>query len=186
MNEFIAALRQFLQGLRLWVTVTPWEQAIRVRLGKTTRLLGPGVHLKIPLVDMVYLQSIRMRITMLSRQTVSTSEGQAVTVTGAIGYSISDIERLYKTLHHAEDTIMNLASAAVAKHIARSDVAHCTPETIEQGLKGMLDFSGYGISFERIYICECAVTRTYRVLQESWGGTGSRLTTEEMHQRTKQ
>jgi len=187
MNELIATLRQILLSLRLWVTVTPWEQAIRVRLGRSVKLLNAGVHFKIPLIDLIYLQSVRMRIAQLPRQTLETADGRVISLVCSIGYSIADIALLYKTLNHAEDTISNLAQAAIAAHISKSQCSACTPVAIQEALKNSLPLDQYGLSGVEIYVTECAVARTYRVLGDysnySWG---SKLATDQMHDRSKQ
>lgn len=185
MNELIATLRQLIQSLRLWVTVTPWEQAIRVRLGSSLKLLNAGVHFKIPLLDIIYLQSVRMRITKLPRQTTAAADGRIVACCCAIGYSISDIMLLYKTLHHAEDTIANLAQSAITAYIAKTPSAACTSTAIAETLK--LDLRWCGIRGVEIYVTECAIVRTYRILGENENyGWGSKLSTDQMHNRTNQ
>lgn len=184
MNELIAAVRQLLLGLRLWVTVTPWEQAIRVRLGRKVTLLEAGIHLKIPLLDMIYLQSVRMRITELQRQTVTSQDGHTITTSGCLGYSVLDIAMLYKTLHHPDDTITNLARAAIAQYISTHPIAECRPAAIEENLKA-LDFSAYGISAAHIYVTEFVVVRTYRVIGDySYGSSGAKLSTDSLYTRT--
>ena len=184
MNELVAILRQFLQGLRLWVTVTPWEQAIRVRLGKSVTLLGPGVHAKVPLLDMIYLQSVRLRMTDLQRQTITSRDGKTITVSGAIGYEIQSILELYRTLHHAEDTIANFARAEIAEYIGRNDAAQCKPTAIEAHLK-TLEFSKYGLGNVRIYLTEFAVVRSIRLIGDyAYGSWGAKLSTDSTHNRT--
>lgn len=162
----------------------PWEQAIRVRFGRRVKLLTAGVHLKIPLVDIVYLQSVRLRIAALPRQAVSTSDGHVVTVIGSIGYSIADIRLLYETLHHAEDTISNLAQAAIAEHISDRKLADCSLRSVST--VRIENLGQYGIASVEIYVTEFAVVRAYRLLGDyanyAWG---SQLATDQMHNRSK-
>jgi hypothetical protein len=183
MNEFIGLVRQFLLGFRLWVTVTPWEQAIRVRLGRHLKLLRPGVHLKIPLLDLVYLQSVRMRVTQLPRQTIISKDNHTITLTAAIGYEICDIGMLYKTLHHPEDTISNLAQAAIVRYVSTHPLSECMPLAIEAELKAM-DLACYGLHSAEIFINDFAVARTYRVIGDygnyAWG---AKLSTDALHER---
>lgn len=86
-----------------WFTVMPWEQAIRIRRGKTVRLLGAGLYLKIPFIDAVYIQTTRMRMVDMPIQTVSTQDGTTLTIKAVIGYSIKDVQLLYNTLYHPDD-----------------------------------------------------------------------------------
>lgn len=177
MNEFLLALRQFFRGFRCWIVVSPWEQALQVRLGKRVRLLGPGFHWKLPVADVIYLQSVRQRISPLNKQTISTSGGQVVTVAGSLGYQIRDIARLYGSLHHAEDTLASLARAIIAKAVAGSPL--CAPQELEAKINAQLDFSDYGLSGVSVFITEFAVVRTYRLIGDySDYGWGKRLATD--------
>lgn len=63
MNELFGAIFRFFRQFQIWVVVAPWEQAVRVRLGKHLSVLNAGVHLKLPFADLVYLQSVRLRIS---------------------------------------------------------------------------------------------------------------------------
>lgn len=181
MNELLSALRQFLQGLRLWLTVAPWEQALRVRLGKHVTLLRAGVHLKIPLVDVIYVQSVRARVSDFGRQTVTTSDGKAITFAGAVGYEIADLLLLYQSLHHAEDTLRNLARAAIADHVSRSPACECAPDVVVERAtqKTAGQFAQYGLGGVCLYITEFALVRTYRVIGDYSGGFyGTALATD--------
>lgn len=127
MESFVALLRNFGQIFQSWAIVAPWELALRVRLGRHVRQLQPGVHLRIPFVDTVHKQSVRLRVTNLRTQTVVTKDGRPLTLAGTLGYAVADIERLYQTLHHAEDTIENIAQQALAGIAEESDSANISP-----------------------------------------------------------
>lgn len=160
-------VRQFGNLFRWWVVVAPWEQAIRVRLGKHVTLLGPGVYLRIPGVDQVYRQSVRRRFSNLPTQTISTKDGRALTISGAIGYHIQDIGRLYDTLHHAEDTLQSEVMAVVARQIRARDLSECDPGEVEAAATAELDFLRYGIAGVEFVITDFVAVRTYRLIQGS-------------------
>lgn len=174
-----------LSGLfRWWVTVAPWEQAVRVRLGRHVEVLHAGVHLRIPGVDRVYRQSIRRRFSSIPTQTVTTSDGKAVTLSGALAYCIDDIARLYDTLHNAEDVLQTEAAATVARFVCSHTLAECRPETIERVVTETLDLRRYGLGGIEFSITDIAAVRTFRLIQgepKNWtydGGTLSTTTAE--------
>jgi regulator of protease activity HflC (stomatin/prohibitin superfamily) len=175
MNELFMAIRQFLLGLRPWVSVTPWEQAIRVRVGKHVRLLNPGLHWKFPILDVVYLQSTRLRVSSFGggRQTLSTTDGKNVTLCGSIAYSIHDIERLYRVLHHAEDSLQCIARGRIAEFITSHKLAECGPEDLTRIIGSALsaEFTEYGLSDVALYLSDYALVRTYRIIGD-WGASG--------------
>lgn len=135
-----------------------------MRLGKRVKLMHPGIHFKLPIVDVVYLQSIRLRLTAITKQTVSTHSGQVVTLSGALGYRIDDILKLYNSIHHAEDTLCALARSHIAEYISTHDLEDCHPKDVEAAVNGELDFARYGLADTKIYINEFAMARTYRII----------------------
>lgn len=178
-NSFWSLLDRFLGLFTWWVTVTPWEQALRVRLGKRVTRLVPGIHLKIPVIDAIYKQSVRLRSACLPVQTITTSDGKTITLAAVLNYEIRDIELLYMTLHHAEDTLRNLATGAIAAYVRSRPLSECGPEDIVVGVG--LDLDRYGIETAGIQVIDYAVVRTYRLIMDSkWGGHGDPLDTTQV------
>lgn len=174
-KELFAGLRDLIVW---WVTVAPWEQALRVRLGKHVQRLETGVHLRIPGIDRVYRQSIRRRTCDLSMQTLTTSDGATVTVAGSLRYAIADIELLYQTLHHAESTLMDLAGGIVARTITQLARSECTADAIEAAVRRELDIQQYGLTDAELYVTSFAFVRTYRLIQDGrWSVQDDRLNT---------
>jgi hypothetical protein len=180
MQGLVELLSRFFRSFRLWVTVAPWEQAIRVRLGKHVHLLQPGIHLRIPFVDAVHVQSVRLRVSPIGRQTLTMSDGRTtVTLSGSLGYAVHNIEHLYRRMHHAEDTIQQIARGAIAQYVATSSPICCTPHLIEKHVGQTLDLSEYGLEDEQLHITDFAIVRTYRLIGDvQYGIHGSSLSTE--------
>lgn len=178
MNTLWQLLTQIRRVFEWWVVVQPWEQALRVRLGKHVRRLGSGCHLRVPFADVIYRQSVRMRWCDLSTQTITTADGKAVTLSAALGYQIADIERLYQSLHHAEGTLQYLAMCAIAEAVHGAQAADCRPETVQDRADAALQLEPYGIADASIRVTDFAFVRTYRLIQDQkWGGTGDQLNT---------
>jgi len=95
MNLFSRLIEKFRSLFIWWVIITPWEQVLRVRLGKHLKLLEEGIHLKIPGIDYIFRQSTRMRVGLLPTQTLTTEDNKTLTIRGMIVYSIADLELLY-------------------------------------------------------------------------------------------
>lgn len=178
-NEIINSINAFFTNVRPWVMVTPWEQALRVRFGKYTKILHAGFHIRIPVFDQFHIQSIRTRISTLERQTVTTKDNKIVTLSAQIEYSIENIEKLYRTLHHAEDTIRNAIKFNIADYIFSKDFLECIPSEICSSVLNSTDFRKYGILLTGISITDFAFTQTYRFIGDYGAGqAGSLLVTE--------
>jgi hypothetical protein len=91
-------------------------------------------------------------------------DGKTVTLSGAIGYVIEDIGKLYTTLHHAEDTIANMAMVAIAQYVSTHEIDVCHPDQIVAYLRETLDFGKFGLGEVTAYLTDFSVVRTYRLI----------------------
>ncbi len=180
-NTFQEMLRQFGRLFRWWIIVLPWDQAIRVRLGKHTRVLGPGVYWRIPYVDLVFQQSIRQRSARNDMQTLTTADGQTISLSSQMIFSIFDIEMLFQSLHHPEDTLTAIVQASTAYVVSEHRSHEVTPESIEAHLNEQVCFDEMGLTGVQFFITNFAKVRTYRLLQDvtrEWR-TGDGLRTDQ-------
>jgi hypothetical protein len=179
MNQLVEAILRFLRNFKLWVVVSPWEQAVRVRLGKQVSVLDAGIHLRLPLADVVYVQSTRLRFTQTDRQTVTAKDGKTVSVVASIGYEIMDLEKLYRTVHHAEDTIRQMVRGSIAVYLSERYSAQVTAGDIARELSAMCDLSAFGLVTSEVIVTDLVIARTYRLIGD-FGSyqSGTSLNTE--------
>lgn len=163
-----------------WVTIAPWESALRVRLGKSIVVLGAGVHWVIPYVDRVFKKSVRERVCNIPLQTLTTSDGKTLTIKGTLGYEIRNIKKLYAKLDHAEDTLVNKTAQKVAAYVATHTAAECLPAVVQEAVNRDLDYMQYGIGGGSFGVTDYAFVKTYRLLTGGDNGTyGDALSTME-------
>lgn len=171
--EAISQLVIWMKGLfTWWVVIVPWEQGVRVLLGKHRKLLKPGVAFRLPIVHLIFKQSVRLRSADLQLQTVTTKDGHGVAIAGAIFYKITDVLKLYETLHHAQETTAAMAAGAIAEAVRSLDREDCIPAAVVGLVKAKLDFTQYGIELGDLYLTDFAYVKTYRLIsddkRQSW------------------
>jgi regulator of protease activity HflC (stomatin/prohibitin superfamily) len=176
-KETFEYLSKFLQW---YVMVAPWEKGIRIRLGKNQKLLDPGIHFRVPFIDTIYIQPIRVRVAHLSAQTATTRDGQAVTFAVAVGYSINDIMKLYNSVNEPERTICNMVQGEATHYVAVNELKDCTPAILSEAVAALLkQKADYGLNYEYIRIVSYAVVRTYRIINDNyWLSDGLDLKTK--------
>lgn len=162
-NEIIKALSQLFHW---WILVMPWEQGLRIRLGKNVKVLVGGIYLRIPFVDIAYVKAFRVRIIPIAPQTVTTADRQTVTVTCALGYEIVDILKLYNSLNDPEMTLSTIAACHVATKLMTSTAGGLTSADIESYLMDEMGKTDYGLKFSYLKITSFAIVRTYRLIQD--------------------
>jgi len=144
----------------------PWERGVHVRLGKRTRILEGGVHWRIPFIDKVYIQTTRLRVIQGPSQTVTTKDGKTVTIVMAIGYVISDIEKMFQKMYHPEETLCGMVQGSVSDFVGIRELAECTYSKIEQSVKNDMNMEDYGMTLEYVKVSGFAVVKALRLIQE--------------------
>jgi regulator of protease activity HflC (stomatin/prohibitin superfamily) len=176
MNQIKDFFEYIFNAIKIWVIVQPWQQGIRVRNGKKVKLLDNGIYFKIPYFDSVYVQENKLRIGDVPMQTVTTKDLKSITIASSVGYTITDIEKLYNSLYHPETTIRNIAMSIVASMIFTKEITEVKPDEIEKDVLIELQKLDYGLTFDYFRITNFAVARTYRLIQDqNWGGENLKL-----------
>ncbi len=162
-NSIFAFLSKLLQW---WFTVMPWEQAIRVRKGNITKVLNAGLYLKIPFIDSVYIQTTRMRMIDIPMQTLSTIDGNTITIKSAIGYTINDIMILYNSLYHPEMSLSSMVMGYIGEYVRKNAIAEITPENISLSVNSQINQENYGLKDVSVRITTFAIVKTFRLIQD--------------------
>lgn len=169
MNQVKEFLEYLFNAIKIWIIVQPWEQGIRVRRGKFIKLLNAGMYFRIPYLDSVYIQSSRLRVVSMPIQTLTSKNLSTITLNSALGYSIVNMEVLYKKLYHPEVTLSNMAMSEIADFVYKHNIEDLTPEAIEKAVIDKLNAVSYGISVEYFRLTNFAVVKTFRLIQDgSW------------------
>ncbi len=181
MSGILDYLTRLLRGVAFWVLVLPWQQGLRVRAGRHVRLLSPGMYFKIPLLDVVRVESIRRRTSMVPVQTLSTSDGATVTVSAVVGYVIGDLELLFRSLHHAEDTIVQTVQGVVADQVFKHRREEIDPAQLGQIVSEQLAeaFAPYGLADVSMHVTDFAFVRAFRLIQDQRWFHGRALNTQD-------
>jgi len=159
-----------------WFTVTPWEQAVFIRFGKNCKVLKEGFYFKIPFIDQIYVQQIRLRTVDLPIQTISTLDNKTITVKSVMTYSIVDIFTLYNTISHPELTLAGIVMSEISGYIriTNSDVVDTIK--MEQNILDKLIEKNYGLGDLTVRITSWAEVKTFRLIQDqSWMSEGMNM-----------
>lgn len=158
-----------------WVIVAPWEQGVRVRGGKNARLLEPGVRFRIPFWDRVYRQSLRERVVGVPPQTLTFTDGKAITMRIVVMYSIADLLQVYNTLEEVHAVVSGEAAGILSEYISGRDSTAFSVLQAETIVEDNIDLEAYGLTPGRVRVTDAALVRTYRLISGDgdngfWGG----------------
>lgn len=172
--NFLKDIIDYIQKLfTWWIVVMPWEQGIRVTLGKKTTIMNGGIYLKLPLIHTCYVQEKRLRTINTSIQTISTKDHQVISIGCTIGYSINDISKLFNTLYQPDMTVASTVLGVISDYIFNHNLAECLPKEIEKSVSEAMGRKDYGLKFEIVRITTFASVKTFRLIQDQsqmWEG----------------
>lgn len=169
MNGLSSLINYMTDLLRWWVVLAPWEQGIRVRLGKRITVLNAGVYLRIPMMDKIYIQSIRLRMISIHTQTLTTADGKLLTIGAAVGYSVKDILKLYQRMHFPEETLRNIVASEIAREVAQDRAEHLSPDVLGKLVTDNINFDEFGLEAGAVTITDFAFVRAHRLIMDGRG-----------------
>lgn len=161
---WLSQLFGFFRAFQLWVVVAPWESGLRIRLGKTSEVLHPGPHWRIPFLDRIFVQPVRLRTISDSGQTMATKDGKVLTLAVAVSYAIGDIQQLYSTVSNPEVTLLYQVQGLIAKVVANATSTEISPGLIEQLVTERMPASAWGLRDVSLMVTSFAFVRTFRLL----------------------
>lgn len=167
LNQLIQSTTRIFQW---WVTVATWEQGVRVRFGKRTKHLLPGVHFRIPFLDRVVVVCVRERVVDTDNKTVTTSDGKALTFGLSMRYSISNAKLMIESVARPEGTMRELALAVACEHVSSTHSNDLTPHGIAEAISSQVGVAKWGLEKFRPFVTTFAYTRTLRLLQAQDNG----------------
>jgi hypothetical protein len=178
MNQVQQFFEYIFNAVKVFVIIQPWQTGLRVRNGRKIKKLNKGIYFRIPYFDSVFIQETRLRVGEVPIQTLTSKDLQTLTISSSFGYSVEDIETLYNTLYHPEETLQNIAMSEVANFVFTNNIKDITPDNIEKSVLDKFKEMGYGLNFEYFKIANFAVVKTFRLIQDQSYGY-SRLDMED-------
>ena len=166
MNQVQQFFEYIFNAVKIFIIVQPWQTGIRVRNGNKIKQLEKGIYFRIPYFDSVFVQESRLRVCEVPIQTLTSKDLKTLTISSSLGYSLRNIEILYDTLYHPEETLQNIAMSEVASFVFINGIENITPNSIEQAVLLKLKEKDYGLNFEYFKVANFAVVKTFRLIQD--------------------
>lgn len=162
-------LTRFFEELKPWATVLPWEASLRTRFGKYFKSFGPGVHFRIPMFDSYHTLNVVPRVVNLPHQSLETTDGKTLAVSGALAYSVSDVEKVLVEVDDHDESLVNLAMGLIAYYVSNHDAASCGHDAVQSGvIPSLRDVAAeWGIEVSHLYITDLCKHKAYRLLHDN-------------------
>lgn len=165
-----------------WVIVGPWEEALRVRSipfrDQTVTNLRSGPQWSFPFIDKIYIQDMRMRFCDMPVQNLTTADGHVLTIKCNLGYKIRNIRKLYDTLLHAEDSLVEAVTGFIADYVYQNPRGFL-PGELCADVTDKVNFTQYGLTGVKLKVTDFAYVPALRLIQGgNYYPTGDKLQTD--------
>lgn len=169
MEAFFQFVKDIFSEFRFWAVIPAWELGLRVRRGKEVSSLAPGWHWVIPVIDQIEQVPVKLQIVNLPNQSLRTTDDKTVAVSAAIAYTVTDIVKLYTTVHNYDDSLVNLTMGIIADYIANHTWAECSLDKMQNqvSIRVRREAKPWGIEVDHVYITDLCLHKALRLLTET-------------------
>ena len=167
LTEVLKGITDFIPRIS---TLQPWEAGVRTTLGKHKKAIGPGWYVYWPTIQEIHYMEIQPQIVDLRVQSVWTSDGHDLAISGGVRYRISDAMKAFTNIQAVDAAIQNVSLGIIAEYVNARTMADCHDIVNLKGeiLKGLRDdCQGWGVKVERVYITDIGRTRNIRLLHHN-------------------
>jgi regulator of protease activity HflC (stomatin/prohibitin superfamily) len=153
--------------------IQPWEGGVRITSflsRQRVRAIGPGLHFKIPFIQIIETTEVVTTTQNLPPQSLTTKDGKSVTVSGIIKFSIKDVVPLFTSVVDREDVLRDVALGAIHRAVRSREWGEIIKDqgTLEKEVRSSIadDVNKLGFKIERFTFSDLASVRTIRLMQE--------------------
>lgn len=170
MLDFLRELVTMLwEHIKFWVVIDHFNAGVRLRLGKPKGVLYSGLHWKIPFMDEILIHMIKTRTLDLSRQSITTKDGEAVTIEATIKFDVSDVETLLLEVNSAEDALGDMTKGIIRKVLMGMEWQECNDGEADKRITSRAKTEGvkWGINVSSVTITSMVKGRVLRIFGDN-------------------
>jgi len=166
-DKLIELISQFIDYIKFWEVINPYEKGILLRLGKFKRVLDNGFHFKRPFFDVVEKDIVVTQTLTIPSQTINTKDLKEITIKSVVKYSIADIKlfltEVYDRVDAISDTTMVINKELIVK--TNLDGIHLLDGEIAKKLR--VQVKKWGIEIESVCLTDITKTNSFRLFNEN-------------------
>ena len=170
-DRLIDILAGLWESLLPWKTIYQFEEGVVLTFGRYRgRKLGPGLHFVVPFIDTVLTEAVVPRAGGLDAQTLTTADGQTVTIQVMLTWMIrrEEIDKALLEVEHVEAAVRDIFYGAVGEAVSKNNLEDLNNRSFLTKLKNTCQARAdeYGIQVIRIAVTQLAQSFTLRMIQD--------------------
>ncbi len=168
-DKLIDLFAQWWNFLTPAVIIPDYEEAVLLRAGRFKKVLKPGFHVKLPIIDEVVQQHVVVTTLSLSAQSLYTKDKQNVVVKGVIKYKISDVKVFLLEVFDAQDALADMTQSIIKNIIISLPLDACIDPEIDNTLtkKVRVEAKKWGVDIQQVTLTDIAPIRSFRIINDS-------------------
>src|SRR5690349_1327847 len=116
--------------LPFWI-VKQWQGAVRLRGGKYVSTLGPGLYVKWPFLDEIYVTHVVTTTLTTPAQSLTTKDGKQIVTKGVIKYKVNDVTLYLLKIYDSKDALSDTSQGIVKEQISIREWKDCNDNTLD-------------------------------------------------------
>lgn len=165
-DKIISLIQQFFHVLVPFYTIDEWEGAIVLRFGQYNRTVGPGLYMKIPIIETVWKHTVIIQSIDIPPQSLTTADGKNVVVKGIIRFSIFDIKIFLTTITEPKDVLMDTTGGIIRDIVEQTE----WNRLINIDKKLTHEVSGFvkkwGIKVDKVTLTDLQIANSIRIISD--------------------
>lgn len=168
-DKLIDLLAQWWNFLMPAVIIPDYEEAVLLRAGKFKKVLKPGFHVKLPIIDEVVSHHVVVTTLSLSAQSLYTKDKQNVVVKGVVKYKISDVKVFLLEVFDAQDALADMTQSIIKNIIISLPLEACIDPEIDNTLtkKVRVEAKKWGVDIQQVTLTDIAPIRSFRIINDT-------------------
>ena len=165
-DRLVDVITSWLEALRFLVVVADYERAVKLRLGRYSETLDPGLHWLIPLVDDYITCAVVPNTLRMHDQSISTKDGTELAVSGIITYTVVDPRAFLLGVEGGPEALADSAYGAVAEWVASNSYSDVRDPSNWPKLETRIRRAAkdYGIEIVRFRFADLTKAKALRLL----------------------
>lgn len=167
-DKLIEFVLTFIEQLLPVSIIKQYEMGALLRFGKYKRVLEPGIHFKIPMVDDVDVYTVVTTTLTLPPQSIITKCGKNVVARAHIKYKVSDLSIYAIQVVDATDALSDTTSGVIFSVIREHTLEELRTLDIGKVItkKAKTAALTWGINLMKVTISDFSEMRSYRLLMQ--------------------
>lgn len=168
-DKLIDLIVQWISDFLPVVIIPSYEEGVRLSFGKFKKVLRPGMHFKIPLVDEILRHHVVVTTLSLPAQSLYTVDKQNFVVKGVIKYKIADVKTFLLEVYDAQDALSDMTLSIIKNIVISLPAEKCIDPELDNLLtkKARVEAKKWGVDIQQVTLTDVAPIKSFRLINDT-------------------